>query len=139
MYKRVYNINIKQKRGIIMNQDERNAKNVGDLAKLQAIKEVAERLLHSDEENTHSLIMIETIRKGEEIETISRVMAEGDIRQILLLVGGLLKTAKEVMNNFSDDFIESAKETRKEELFTLFMQSAEIGSKLMDWCEIGDM
>lgn len=92
-----------------MNQDERNAKNVGDLAKLQAIKEVAERLLHSDEENTHSLIMIETIRKGEEIETISRVMAEGDIRQILLLVGGLLKTAKEVMNNFSDDFIESAK------------------------------
>ena len=113
MYKRVYNINIKQKRGIIMNQDERNAKNVGDLAKLQAIKEVAERLLHSDEENTHSLIMIETIRKGEEIETISRVMAEGDIRQILLLVGGLLKTAKEVMNNFSDDFIESAKGNKK--------------------------
>lgn len=121
-----------------MNQDERNAKRVAELTKLQAIKETTERLLHSDEENTHSLIMIETIRKGEEIETISRVMAEGDIRQILLLVGGLLKTAKEVMNNFSDDFIESAKETRKEELLNLFLQSAEIGAKLMDWCGIGE-
>lgn len=121
-----------------MKQDEHNAKNVADLAKIQAIKEVTGRLLHSDEENTHSLIMIENIRKGEEIETICRVMADGDMRQILSLVGGLLKTAKEMMNNFSDDFIESAKETRKEELFTLFMQSAEIGSKLMDWCEIGE-
>ena len=121
-----------------MNQDERNAKNVADLAKLQAIKETTERFLHLGEENTHSLIMIENIRKGEEIETICRVMADGDMRQILSLVGGLLKTAKEMMNNFSDDFIESAKETRKEELFTLFLQSAEIGSKLMDWCEIGE-
>lgn len=121
-----------------MNQDEHNAKNVADLAKLQAIKEATGRLLHSGEENTHSLIMIENIRKGEEIETICRVMADGDMRQILSLVGGLLKTAKEMINNFSDDFIESAKETRKEELFTLFLQSAEIGSKLMDWCEIGE-
>lgn len=121
-----------------MNQDERNAKNVADLAKLQAIKETTERLLHSDEENTHTLIMIETIRKGEEIETISRVMADGDIPQILLSVGGLLKTAKEMMNSFPDDFIETAKETRKKELFELFMQSAEIGAKLMDWCGIGE-
>ena len=121
-----------------MNQDERNANNVADLAKLQAIKETTERLLHSDEENTHTLIMIETIRKGEEIETISRVMADGDIRQILLSVGGLLKTAKEMMNSFPDDFIETAKETRKKELFELFMQSAEIGAKLMDWCGIGE-
>ena len=121
-----------------MNQDERNAKNVADLAKLQAIKETTERLLHSDEENTHTLIMIETIRKGEEIETISRVMADGDIRQILLSVGGLLKTAKEMMNSFPDDFIETAKETRKKELFELFMQSAEIGAKLMDWCGFGE-
>lgn len=119
-----------------MNQDERNAKNVADLAKLQAIKETTERLLHSDEENTHTLIMIETIRKGEEIETISRVMADGNIRQILLSVGGLLKTAKEMMNSFPDDFIETAKETRKKELYELFMQSAEIGAKLMDWCGI---
>lgn len=95
-------------------------------------------MLHSDEENTHSLIMIETIRKDEEIETISRVMAEGDIRQILLLVGGLLRTTKEMMNSFPDDFIESAKETRKEELFNLFMQSAEIGAELMKWCGIGE-
>lgn len=121
-----------------MNQDERNAKNVVDLAKLQAIKETTERLLHSDEENTHTLIMIETIRKGEEIETISRVMADGNIRQILLSVGGLLKTAKEMMNSFPDDFIETAKETRKKELFELFMQSAEIGAKLMDLCGIGE-
>ena len=121
-----------------MNQDERNAKKVADLTKLQAIKETTERLLHSDEENTHTLIMIETIRKGEEIETISRVMAEGDIRKILLSVGGLLKTAKEMMNSFPDDFIETAKETRKKELFELFMQSAEIGAKLMDWCGIGE-
>lgn len=121
-----------------MNQDERNAKNVADLAKLQAIKETTERLLHSDEENTHTLIMIETIRKGEEIETISRVMADGNIRQILLSVGGLLKTAKEMMNSFPDDFIETAKETRKKELFELFMQSAEIGAKLMDLCGIGE-
>lgn len=121
-----------------MNQDERNAKNVADLAKLQAIKETTERFLHLGEENTHTLIMIETIRKGEEIETISRVMIDGDVRQILLTVGGLLKTARETMNSFPDDFIETAKETRKEELFELFMQSAEIGAKLMDWCGIGE-
>lgn len=119
-----------------MNQDERNAKRVAELTKLQAIKETTERLLHSGEENTHTLIMVETIRKGEEIETISRVMADGDIRQILLSVGGLLRTAKEMMNSFPDDFIKSAKETRKEELYTLFMQSAEIDSKLMEWCGI---
>ena len=122
-----------------MNQDERNAKRVAELTKLQAIKETTERLLHSDEESTHTLIMVETIKKGEEIETISRVMADGDIRQILLSVDGLLRTAKKMMDSFPDDFIETAKETRKEELFALFMQSAEIGAKLMDWCEIGDM
>lgn len=121
-----------------MNQDERNAKRVAELTKLQAIKETTERLLHSGE-NTHTLIMVETIRKGEEIETISRVMADGNVRQILLSVGGLLKTAKEMMNSFPDDFIEDAKETRKEELLNLFLQSAEIGSQLMEWCEIGDM
>ena len=122
-----------------MNQDERNAKRVAELTKLQAIKETTERLLHSDEESTHTLIMVETIKKGEEIETISRVMADGDIRQILLSVGGLLRTAKKMMDSFPDDFIETAKETREEELIALFMQSAEIGAKLMDWCEIGDM
>lgn len=122
-----------------MNQDERNAKNVADLAKLQAIKETTERFLHLGEENTHSLIMVETIRKGEEIETISRVMIDGDVRQILLTVGGLLKTARETMNSFPDDFIETAQETRKEELFELFVQSAEIGLKLKDWCGFGDM
>lgn len=74
-----------------MNQDERDVNRVAELTKLQAIKETTERLLHSGEENTHTLIMVETIRKGEEIETISRVMADGDIRQILLSVGGLLK------------------------------------------------
>jgi len=121
-----------------MNQDGHNAKNVADLAKLQAIKETTERFLHLDEGNTHSLIVLETIRKGEEIETISRVMADGNIRQILLSVGGLLKTAKEMMNSFPDDFIETAKETRKKELFELFMQSAEIGAKLMDLCGIGE-
>lgn len=115
-----------------MNQDERDVNRVAKLTKLQAIKETTERLLHSDEESTHTLIMVETIRKGEEIETISRVMADGDIRQILLSVGGLLKTAKETMNSFPDDFIETAKETRKEELLNLFLQSAEIGAKLMD-------
>lgn len=119
-----------------MNQDERNAKNVADLTKLQAIKETTERFIHLGEENTHSLIMVETIRKGEEIETISRVMSDGDVRQILLSVCGLLKTAKEMMNSFPDDFIETAKETRKKELYELFMQSAEIGAKLMDWCGI---
>lgn len=119
-----------------MNQDERNAKNVADLTKLQAIKETTERFLHLGEGNTHSLIIIETMRKGEEIETISRVMADGDVRQILLSVGGLLKTAKEMMNSFPDDFIETAKETRKKELYELFMQSDEIGAKLMDWCGI---
>ena len=122
-----------------MNQDERNAKRPAELTKLQAIKETTERLLHSDEESTHTLIMVETIKKGEEIETISRVMADGDIRQILLSVGGLLRTAKKMMDSFPDDFIETAKETREEELIALFMQSAEIGAKLMDWCEIGDM
>ena len=42
------------------------------------------------------------------------------------------------MDSFPDDFIETAKETRKKELFELFMQSAEIGAKLMDWCGIGE-
>lgn len=92
-----------------MNQDERDVNRVAKLTKLQAIKETTERLLHPSEENTHTLIMVETIRKGEEIETISRVMDDGDIRQILLSVGGLLKTAKEMMNSFPDDFVESAK------------------------------
>ena len=105
-----------------MNQDEHNAKNVADLAKLQAIKETTERFLHLGEESTHTLIMVETIRKDEEIETISRVMADGNVRQILLSVGGLLKTAKEMMNSFPDDFVEIAQETRKEELFELFVQ-----------------
>lgn len=121
-----------------MNQDERNAKNVADLAKLQAVKETTERFLHLGEGNTHSLIVLETIRKGEEIETISRVMIDGDVRQILLTVGGLLKTARETMNSFPDDFVESAKETRKEELFELLVQSAEISLKLKDCCEIGE-
>ena len=122
-----------------MNQDEHNAKNVADLAKLQAIKETTERFLHLDEGNTHSLIVLETIRKGEEIKTIIRVMADGDVRQILILANGLLKTAKEMMNSFPDDFIETAQKTRKEELFELFVQSAEIGLKLKDWCGFGDM
>lgn len=65
-------------------------------------------------------------------------MADGDVRQILILANGLLKTAKEMMNSFPDDFIETAKETQKEELFELFVQSAEIGLKLKDWCEIGE-
>ena len=65
-------------------------------------------------------------------------MIDGNVRQILLTVGGLLKTARETMNSFPDDFIETAKETRKKELFELFMQSAEIGAKLMDWCGIGE-
>lgn len=121
-----------------MNQDERNAKRVAELTKLQAMKETTERLLHSGE-NTHTLIMVETIRKGEDIETISRVMADGNVRQILLSVGGLLKTAREMMNSFPDDFVETAQETRKEELFELFVQSAEIGLKLKDWCGFGDM
>ena len=43
-----------------------------------------------------------------------------------------------MMNSFPDDFVESAKETRKEELLNLFLQSAEIGAKLMDWCGIGE-
>lgn len=62
-----------------MNQDEHNAKNVADLAKLQAIKETTERFLHLGEGNTHSLIVLETIRKGEENETITGVvtMIEG--------------------------------------------------------------
>lgn len=77
-----------------MNQDERDVNRVAKLTKLQAIKETTERLLHPSEENTHTLIMVETIRKGEEIETISRV--------------------------------------------NLFLQSAEIGSQLMEWCEIGE-
>lgn len=66
------------------------------------------------------------------------VMADGDVRQILFLVNGLLKTAKEMMNSFPDDFIETAKETRQEELFELFVQSAEIGLKLKDWCGFGE-
>jgi hypothetical protein len=107
-----------------MNQNEHNAKNVADLAKLQAIKETTERLFHSDKDSTHSLVIVESIKKGSgEAETICRVMADGDIQQILMLVGGLLK---------------SATETRKEELFNLFMQSDEIGSQLMGLCGIGE-
>ena len=46
-----------------MNQNEHNAKNVADLAKLQAIKETTERLLHSDKDSTHSLVIVESITK----------------------------------------------------------------------------
>ena len=122
-----------------MNQNEHNEKNVADLAKLQAIKETTERVFHSDKDSTHSLVIVESIKKGSgEAETICRVMADGDIQQILMLVGGLLKSATEIVNSFPDDFIETAKETRKEELFNLFMQSAEIGSQLMGLCGIGE-
>lgn len=48
-----------------MNQDERNAKNVADLAKLQAVKETTERFLHLGEESAHSLIMFEWLDEQE--------------------------------------------------------------------------
>lgn len=119
-----------------MNQDERNA-NVADLAKLQALKEVAE-YLKSKGEKSHGLVMVETTETEKGLETKNRIMVDGDMRQVLLLIGGSLKIASELIGNLPDDFIEYAKESRKEQLFTLFMQSAEIGSELMKWCGIGE-
>lgn len=121
-----------------MNQDERNA-NVADLTKLQALKEITENLIQSKGEKSHGLVIVETTETEKGLEAKNRIMVDGDMRQVLLLIGGSLKIASELIESLPDDFIECVKESRKEELFTLFMQSAEVGSELMKWCGIGDM
>lgn len=120
-----------------MNQDEHNAKKVADLTKLQALKEVAE-YLKSKGEKSHGLVMVETTETEKGLETKNRIMVDGDMRQVLLLIGGSLKIVSELIKSLPDEFIECAKGSRKLELLSLFMQSAEIGSKLMEWCGIGE-
>lgn len=120
-----------------MNQDERN-KNVVDLVKLQALKEITENLIQSKGEKSHGLVIVETTETEKGLEVKNRIMVDGDMRQVLLLIGGSLKIASELIESLSDEFIEYAKESRKLELLSLFMQSAEIGSELMKWCGIGE-
>lgn len=119
-----------------MNKDERNS-NVADLTKLQALKEVAE-YLKSKGEKSHGLVMVETFESENGLDTKNRIMVDGDMRQVLLLIGGSLKIVSELIEALPDEFIEYAKENRKLELLSLFMQSAEIGSELMKWCGIGE-
>ena len=47
-----------------MNQEELKKKRNNTIAKLQAIKEVTERVMKLDEEETHGLILIEALDEG---------------------------------------------------------------------------
>lgn len=115
------------------NGQSENRKNV---AKLQAIKEVAERVMELDEEKTHGLVLIEAIEEGDGIGSQSRILLEGDMFQAIPLLHCLLKTASDIIDELPDGFIEHIKETHKLEILALFLQSAEVGSKLMEWTDI---
>lgn len=119
-----------------MKQNEHKA-NVADLTKLQALKEVAE-YLKSKGEKSHGLVMVETIETEKGLETKNRIMVDGDMRQVLLLIGGSLKIVSELIESLPDEFIEHIKETRKLEVLALFLRSAEVGSELMKWTDIGE-
>lgn len=50
----------------------------------------------------------------------------------------MLQTASDIIAELPDEFIEHIKETRKLEVLALFLRSAEVGSELMKWTDIGE-
>ena len=121
-----------------MNQDEQNKNKNKVVAKLQAIKEVTKRVMELDEDETHGLIIIEAIDEGDGLTSESRMLLEGSVGQALPLLNALLKTASEIIDELPDGYVDYIKENRKLEVLALFLQSAEVGSKLMKWTNIGE-
>ena len=119
-----------------MKQDEHNENRSNSVAKLQAIKEVTKRVIGLDEDETHGLIIIEAIDEGDGITSESRMLLEGSVGQALPLLNALLKTASEIIDELPDGYVDYIKGNRKLEVLGLFLQSAEVGSKLMKWTDI---
>ena len=119
-----------------MKQDEHNKNRSNSIAKLQAIKEVTKRVMDLDEDETHGLIIIEAIDEGDGFTSESRMLLEGSVGQALPLLNALLKTASEIIDELPDGYVDYIKESRKLEVLALFLQSAEVGSKLMKWTDI---
>lgn len=119
-----------------MSKDEQNKNKNKVVAKLQAIKEVTKRVMELDEDETHGLIIIEAIDEGDGLTSESRMLLEGSVGQALPLLNALLKTASEIIDELPDGYVDYIKESRKLEVLALFLQSAEVGSKLMKWTDI---
>lgn len=119
-----------------MKQDEHNKSKNKNVAKLQAIKEVSKRVIGLDEDETHGLIIIEAIDEGDGISSESRTLLEGDMYQSIPLLNCLLKTASDIIDELPEGFVEHIKKNQKLEVLALFLQSAEVGSKLMEWTDI---
>ena len=120
-----------------MNQEELKKKRDNTIAKLQAIKEVTKRVMELDEEETHGLILIEALDEGDGVSAQSRTLLAGDTHQVIPILNCLLKTASDIIDDLPEDFIEHIKETRKLEVLALFLRSADVGSELMSWTDIG--
>lgn len=120
-----------------MNQEEQNKNKNKVVAKIQAIKEVTKRVMELDEDETHGLIIIEAIDEGDGLTSESRMLLEGSVGQALPLLNALLKTASEIIDELPDGYVDYIKESRKLEVLALFLQSAEVGSKLMKWTDMG--
>jgi hypothetical protein len=121
-----------------MSQDEQKKHRNKSVAKLQAIKEVTKRVMELDEEESHSLILIETLDEGDGFSSQARMLLDGDIHQAIPLLNCLLQTASDIISELPDGFIEHIKETRKLDALALFLRSAEVGSELMKWTDIGE-
>ena len=121
-----------------MNQDEQKQKRKNTIAKLQAIKEVAKRVMELDEEETHGPILIEALDEGDGVSAQSRTLLAGDTHQVIPILNCLLKTASDIIDDLPEEFIEHIKETRKLEVLALFLRSADVGSELMKWTNIGE-
>ena len=119
-----------------MKQDEHSKNRSNSVAKLQAIKEVTIRGMGLDEDETHGLIIFEAIDEGDGFTSESRMLLEGSVGQALPLLNALLKTASEIIDELPDGYVDYIKESRKLEVLGLFLQSAEVGSKLMKWTDI---
>ena len=118
-----------------MNQDEQNKNKV--VAKIQAIKEVTKRVMELDEGETHGLVLIEALDEGDGVGSQSRILLDGDMHQVIPLLNCLLQTASDIIAELPEEFIEHIKETRKLEVLALFLRSADVGSELMKWTDIG--
>lgn len=121
-----------------MSPDEQKKHRNKSVAKLQAIKEVTKRVMELDEEESHSLILIEALDEGDGFSSQARMLLDGGIHQAIPLLNCLLQTASDIISELPDGFIEHIKETRKLDALALFLRSAEVGSELMKWTDIGE-
>lgn len=121
-----------------MSQDEQKKHRNKSVAKLQAIKEVTKRVMELDEEESHGLVLIEALDEGDGFSSQSIILLDGDMFQAIPLLNCLLQTASDIIDELPAEFIEYIKETRRPEALALFLRSAEVGSELMKWTDIGE-